>query len=196
MPTYSPTHFPSYYPTESVDNGHGADAKWTGDGHESIINWTDDGWTSNTDESLVSGGSKGGKSSGHLEGSKGGYSKNSKSKGGYSKSSKSKSGKGSSQSKASKSKGGKGGFQLKSLKEHYFDNVKGGEGSGNGKSSKSRGAGNVGDWDATILEPTPGEWGAPSWSGGVSSDVLDGNGSSPNTDSDGVSDSWSGSGAQ
>ena len=195
-PMYSPTQFPTYSPTELVDDGHGADAKWTGDGHESIIDWTDDGWTRYTDESLVSGGSKGGKSGGYLEGSKGGYSKNSKSKGGYSKSSKSKTGKGGSQSKASKSTGGKGGIQSKSLKVHYFDNVKGGEGSGYGKSSKSSGAGDVGDWDATVHEPTPDEWGAPSWSGGVSSDVLDGKGSSPNTDSDGVSGSWSGSGAQ
>ena len=101
-PTYSPTLFPTYNPT-------GADAKWTGDGHESVVvvDWTDDGWTRSTDESLASGGSKGGKSGGHLEGSQGGYSKSSKSEGGYSKSSKSKSGNGGSQSKTSKSKGGK-----------------------------------------------------------------------------------------
>ena len=266
-PTYSPTQFPTYYPTVSVDDGQGADAKWTGDGHGSIVDWTDDGWTSSTDESLASGGSKGGKSDGYLEESKGGYSKTSKSKGGYSKGSKSKSGKGGSQSKTSKSKGGKGESQSKSSKVYYFDNVKGGEGSGHRKS------GDVGDWEASIHEPTPDEWEAPSWSGGAgivvgdkgsgssksskpesaswsggagvikeivgsgsskssklagshewesakwsggglikggngsgssksskpaagSSDVLDGKGSSPDTDSDGESGSWSGSGAQ
>ena len=266
-PTYSPTQFPTYYPTVSVDDGQGADAKWI-DGHESIVDWTDDGWTSSTDESLASGGSKGSKSDGYLEESKGGYSKTSKSKGGYSKGSKSKSGKGGSQSKTSKSKGGKGESQSKSSKVYYFDNVKGGEGSGHRKS------GDVGDWEASIHEPTPDEWGAPSWSGGAgivvgdkgsgssksskpesaswsggagvikeivgsgsskssklagdshkwesakwsggglikggtgsgssksskpaagSSDVLDGKGSSPDTDSDGESGSWSGSGAQ
>jgi len=274
-PTYSPTQFPTDYPTGWVDGGYGADAKWTGDGHESVVDWTDDGWTSSTDESLASGGSKGGKSGGYLEGSKGGYSKTSKSEGGYySKSSKSKSGKGGSQLKTSKSKVGIVGSQSKSSKVHYVDNVNGGEGSGYSKGSKSSGAGDIGDWEATILEPTPDEWEAPSWSGGVgfvegdkgsgssksskpesaswsdsagaikdvvgsgsskssklagdsrewesdkwsggglikagkgsgssksskpaggSSDVLDGKGSSPNTDSDGESGSWSGSGAK
>jgi hypothetical protein len=172
-PTYSPTQFPTYYLTESVDNGHGADAKWTGDGHECIIDWTDDAWTSSMDESPVSGGSKGSKSGGYLEGSSSGYSKNSKSKGRYSKSSKSKSGKGGIQSKTLNSKGGKGGSQSKSLKVHYFDNVKGGGGSSYSKSSKSSGAGDVDDRDATTLEPTPNKWEAPSWSSGAGIDKGD-----------------------
>ena len=190
-PTYSPTLFPTYNPTEWVDDGYGADSKWTGDGHESVVDWTDDGWTRSTDESLASGGSKGGKSGGHLEGSQGGYSKSSKSEGGYSKSSKSKSGNGGSQSKTSKSKGGKVESQSKSSKVYYFDNVKGGGGSGYSKSSKSIGAGDVDDWEATILEPTPDEWEAPSWSGGVG--IVEGNkGSGSSKSSKPESASWFG----
>ncbi|KAL3776871.1 hypothetical protein ACHAW5_009519 [Stephanodiscus triporus] len=174
-PTYSPTtQFPTYYPTGLVDDGHHVDTKWAGDGHERVIDWTDDGWTSYSDESLVSEGSKGGKSGGYSKGSKSGHSKSSKSKGGY--------------SKSSTSNGSKGGSYLKGSKEYYVGNFNGEEGSGYSKSYKSSG-GDVGDWDATILESTLDEWEAASWSGGAG--VIEGTGSSKSSKPD--SDSWSSS---
>lgn len=163
-PTYSPTtQFPTNYPTGWFDDGHHVDTKWTGDGNERVIGWTDDGLTSYADESLVSEGSKGGKSGGYSKGSKSGHSKSSKSKGGYSKNSKSKGG----HAKSSKSTGSKGGRYSKSSKEYYVGNLNHGKGLGYSKSYKSSGAGDVGDWDATILESTPNEWDSASWSGGV-----------------------------
>ena len=173
-PMYSPTtQFPTYYPTELVDDGHKTDTEWTGVGHERVVDWTDDGWTSYYDESQVSEGSKGGKSGGYSKGSKTGHSKSSKSKAGY--------------SKSSKSNGSKGGSYSKSSKEYYVGNLNGGEGSGYSKSNKSSGADDVGDWDATILESIPDEWEAASWSGGAG--VIEGSGSSKSSKT--KSDSWS-----
>ena len=142
-PTYSPTQFLTFYSPELADDGHDADNMWTGDGHDRVIDWTDNGSTSYTEEILVAGGSKGSKSDGYSKGLNGGYSK------------------------SSKSKGGKGCGQSKSSKLYFINNVKGGGGSGYSKSSKSSGVGNVGDWDATILEPIHDESEASSWFGGA-----------------------------
>jgi hypothetical protein len=154
--TYSPAQFPTSHPTEEADYGHDIDSRWTGDGYDRIIDWTDDGWTSRTDEILLSGGSKGSKSGGYSKRSKGEYSNRSKSKSGNSKS-------------------GKGSGQSKSSKVYYFDNVKEGVGSGYGKSSKSSGVGDAVNWYATILEPIHDEWEAEASSWSIGAGIVQGN---------------------